>query len=284
MAERLANLEVRIGSVRQLSTVVTAMRGIAVARSREARERLDGIRAYAASIAAAIGEALSLLPEPPPSATDGGRHAIVAFCAEQGFAGTFNERVLDAVGALTEAEGERPHSLFLIGDRGLMVADERGLGIDWSTRMISHVVEAAELAERIVQALDDRLESEDITEVTIVHTGLSQGARTDMVVKRLIPFDYSRFQTARPADPPLITLPPQRLVEGLAQEYVFAELCEAAIISFAAENEARTRAMIAAKNNVGKTLDELTALSRQLRQEEITNEVIELAGRRGDEA
>ena len=48
-------------------------------------------------------------------------------------------------------------------------------------------------------------------------------------------------------------------------------------LSFAAENEARMRAMIAARDNVEETLSGLVALSRQLRQEEITNEIVELA-------
>jgi len=73
---------------------------------------------------------------------------------------------------------------------------------------------------------------------------------------------------------------PQILLAELAEEYVFAELCEALTLSLAAENEARMRAMTAAKSNVGKMLDDLIALSRQLRQEEITNEIIELGGRK----
>ncbi|MFZ2468739.1 MAG: F0F1 ATP synthase subunit gamma, partial [Parvibaculum sedimenti] len=69
----------------------------------------------------------------------------------------------------------------------------------------------------------------------------------------------------------------QVLLAKLVEEYVFAELCEAVMLSFAAENEARMRAMIAARSNVAKTLDGLIARSRQLRQEEITNEIVELA-------
>ena len=88
------------------------------------------------------------------------------------------------------------------------------------------------------------------------------------------------FRARRNSSPPIITLPPQTLLIELAEEYVFAELCEALTLSLAAENEARMRAMTAAKSNVTKMLDELLARSRQLRQEEITNEIIELGGRK----
>ena len=67
-------------------------------------------------------------------------------------------------------------------------------------------------------------------------------------------YDFGRFSTASPAtprrNPPLITLAPQRLLSRLAEEYIFAQLCEAIMLSFAAENEARMRAMIAARTNV----------------------------------
>ncbi|WP_454854591.1 F0F1 ATP synthase subunit gamma [Rhizobium binxianense] len=285
MIERLSDVEARIGSVRQLSAVVTAMRGIAATRSREARNRLDGIRAYADAIAAAIGQALTLVPE-LPAATLSNRaesgHAIIALCAEQGFAGTFNERVLDTAQAIVAAGPHRSKRLLLVGDRGLMVAGERSLKIEWSAPMITHVDHAADLAGRIVEALYDRIEAQDISEVTIVYTAPGAAADLEIIRKRLVPFDYRRFRLALPAEPPLITLPPQRLAESLAEEYVFAELCEAVILSFAAENEARTRAMIAAKTNVAKTIDSLTALSRQLRQEQITSELIELSSGIGE--
>ena len=113
---------------------------------------------------------------------------------------------------------------------------------------------------------------------TVVHAAPSLG-EVHVVDRSLAPFDFARFPRAKNPSPPIITLPPQILLAELAEEYVFAELCEALTLSLAAENEARMRAMTAAKSNVAKMLDELVARSRQLRQEEITNEIIELGGR-----
>jgi F-type H+-transporting ATPase subunit gamma len=49
------------------------------------------------------------------------------------------------------------------------------------------------------------------------------------------------------------------------------------MLSFAAENEARMRAMIAARTNVHDRLTALTGDFRRLRQEEITSEIVELS-------
>ena len=95
MIERLADISARIDGTRQLSAVVNAMRGIAAARAQQARSQLIAVDSYAATIAAAIGRVLAMLPSAPP---DGARRstrlALVLFCAEQGFAGAFSEHVL----------------------------------------------------------------------------------------------------------------------------------------------------------------------------------------------
>ncbi|WP_108257612.1 F0F1 ATP synthase subunit gamma [Mangrovicoccus ximenensis] len=113
--------------------------------------------------------------------------------------------------------------------------------------------------------------------MTLVHADPRPGGVPEIAVKRLAPFDYARFPLRPSAIPPRIALPPRDLLERLAEEHVFAELAEAVMLSFAAENGARMRAMVAARDNTAETLEALTGLARRLRQEEITGEIVELA-------
>lgn len=279
MTERLSDVTARIASVNQLEAVITAMRSVAAARSHEARAQLDGIRAYARIIGDAIGNALAFVPQPTYSGTaahhpDG--QAIIALCSEQGFCGAFNDRVLGAVGRM-QAAANLGTEILLVGDRGLMVAEERGLAVDWSAPMVAHTAQVPALAGQISEELYRRLDAGKISRVAVVHALPNDAGAIDIAEKVLVPFDFGRFPLPRAAAPPLVTLPPRMLLAGLAEEYVFAELCEAIMLSFAAENEARMRAMISARNNVMETLEHLTARARQLRQEDITNEIIELA-------
>lgn len=168
MTERLSDVTERIASVNQLATVITAMRSVAAARSHEARAQLDGIRAYARIIADAIGNALAF---GPPQTRSGASQrqscgqAIVALCSEQGFCGDFNERVLDAVSRLQAATTSYGKELLLVGDRGLMVADEWGLAVNWSAPMVAHTAQVAELAGRIGEELYPRLDAGQISRV-----------------------------------------------------------------------------------------------------------------------
>ncbi len=277
MSGKASEVESRIGTVHQLEAVITAMRGSAAARSREARSRLDGIRAYAAVIGGAIGEALALAPESDPQPRkpqSPQRHVVIVLSSEQGFAGTFNERVLDAAERHLKAKGSE---LLIVGDRGAMVAVERGLVFDWSAPMVAHAQEVPLLASRITEALYSRLEKDQASRVTVIHAVPAPSASIEIVERSLLPFDFARFKVVPRSIPPITTLPPAQLLAELAEEYIYAELCEEVMLSFAAENEARMAAMIAARSNVARKLDELVASFRRLRQEEITSEIIELS-------
>ena len=277
MSGKLGEVESRIGTVHQLEAVITAMRGRAAARSREARSRLDGIRAYAAAISGAIGQALALVPEPDPQprkSRSPQAHVVIVLSSEQGFAGTFNERVLDAAEQHLKANGSE---LLIVGDRGAMVAAERGLVFAWAASMVAHAEEVPRLAGRITDALYSRLEQDQVARVTVIHAVPAPSASVEIVERTLLPFDFARFKVTPRSIPPITTLPVEQLIADLAEEYVYAQLCEEVLLSFAAENEARMVAMIAARNNVARKLDELVANFRRLRQEEITGEIIELS-------
>jgi len=58
---------------------------------------------------------------------------------------------------------------------------------------------------------------------------------------------------------------------------VHAQLCEAALQAFAAENQARMESMASAHNEIERQLSQLQGQQRVVRQEEITAEIIELA-------
>ena len=198
-------------------------------------------------------------------------------CAEQGFVGTFNQRVLDAAETHLKAGSAE---LLVVGDRGAMVAAERGLVFGWSAPMVAHAEEVPMLASRITDALYSRLERRQARRVTVVHAVPAPSASIEVVERMLLPFDFARFKVTPHSVLPITTLPSEQLLAELAEEYVYAELCEEVMLSFAAENEARMQAMIAARSNVSRKLDELVASFRRLRQEEITGaKIIELLRR-----
>lgn len=274
MAERLADIVTQIQNVRQLEAVVTAMRGIAASRAQKGRSLLAGIEAYTDVVSRAIGEALNLLPNDVIASHPDrrARPGLILFCAEQGFAGTFTEHVLDA------ASGDLRDALNLIvGTRGLVIARERGVQPAWSAPMTTHVDAIPSFANRLADALYDHVASGIVAQVDILFSRSTPGSGIVIDRHSLLPIDFRRFARPIEKQAPLITLSPPALLERLAAEYIFAQLCQAAMHAFEAENVARMLAMASAKTNIETKLATLSRRERQLRQEEITTEIVELA-------
>lgn len=273
MTERLADVTARIGGIQQLGAVVNAMRGIAAARVQQAAGQLAAVDRYAAVIAAAIGRALVLAPAAPPGAARKPAHpALVLFCAEQGFAGPFSGRVLDAAG-----DGLGTSELFLVGTRGRTALAERGVEAGWHGAMPSHSPGIPKLANRIAQALYKRIAEGAVDRLDVVFSQWEGGQGIRVERQRLFPFDLTAFPHPKATSAPLLNLAPAALLWDLTADYMHAQLCKAALHAFAAENQARMEAMAAARSGIERQLSSLQAKQRQVRQEEITAEIIELA-------
>ena len=111
----------------------------------------------------------------------------------------------------------------------------------------------------------------------LVCARVADGAAARVVVEALLPFDaqpYPAMQTARPTA--ISNLRPMALIDGLVDELLFAQLAHATAESFASENAARLAAMQAATDNVADKLEQLARLERELRQEEITTELLDI--------
>ncbi len=278
MTERLAEIDARVGGIRQLGSVVNAMRGIAAARARQADTQLAAVDRYAAIIVAAIRQALALSPESRPdpvrpySPGSGARTAMVVFCAEQGFAGAFSQRVLDVAGDEL-AQGE----LFLIGTRGNTALRERGIEAGWTCAMPARSPGIPKLADRITEAVSGRIARGAVDRLEVVFSRWHPGAGITVERRPLFPFDLAAFGRPPQANPPLLYLAPRILLQDLTADYMHAQLCQAALHGFAAENQARMQAMAAAHTQIDRELSVLEATQRIVRQEEITAEIIELA-------
>ncbi len=272
MTERLADIRARVEGMRQLGGVVNAMRGIAAARAQQARSQLVAVDSYAATIARAIGRVQTSAARRPVTATrESKRQAVVVFCAEQGFAGAFSEHVLDSIRNLPPQS-----NLFLIGTRGRALADERGLLAGWYSAMPSQSLGIPKLADRICDAVYTRIAAGSLNSLDAVFAECHAGDAMSVVHRRLLPLAPSDLPHVSDGNVPLQNLPSETLLATLTDDYLHAQLCHSALHAFAAENEVRMRAMAAAHSHIEHKLVDLRANERLVRQEEITEEIIEL--------
>lgn len=270
MTERLADISARIEGIRELGAVVNAMKGIAAARAHVARGQVDAVDSYAETIAMAMSRVLGPdSAETGPDQDAGNRMGLLVFCAEQGFAGAFSERVLDRINGASGAE-----TLFLIGTRGLSIATARGLTPHWNAPLPSHTPGIPKLAGEITTAIYAAVAARRIDCLDVIFTGWQAG-RPALVRQHLFPIDLANLPPAS-RNRPLMQLSPSTLIASLGQDYFNAQVCKAALHAFAAENEARMEAMSSAGTQIARELETFQATLRRVRQEAITAEIIEL--------
>jgi F-type H+-transporting ATPase subunit gamma len=204
-------------------------------------------------------------PRPP-------RRAAVVFLAEEGFVGNFSEKILDALDREAQAA-----ALLLVGSRGSALARERGLDPRWQGAMPSRTQSVPKLADTLAAAIYEGVADGAIEALDVFHATV--GAAGTIATRRLplLPFDPSAMPGTAGRGEPLLQLPAPDLLLKLAGEYLHAQLCQAALHAFAAENQARMQAMAGAHAQIGRMLDALQTRQRIVRQEEITAEIIELA-------
>lgn len=277
MSKRLRMVKQQLETVSHLDAVMTAMRGIAAAHLSEARIQLDGIREYTDTIEIAIGEVLAFLPanSAPDAVAAHGGELVIVLSAEQGFVGAFNEWIFDAVSGYIA--NPSAHALIVVGSRGRMAARSRGMSKFQGFAMATRVQAIPALAIKLADNLYERMSSVGYRRVSIIYPYFSDSGEIDIITRSLIPFDYSRFDQPVRQVPPLLTIDPGTLIDHLAREYIFAELCDALVRSYVAENEARVRSMVRAKTNVVTIQESLRLTYQQLRQDQITAEISELA-------
>lgn len=277
--ERYTQIRQRIGSVHELLEVTAAMRSLAAVRVQQAQQALTGIRQYTAVISDAMGEALPLLSPgvevlgAVAEGFDRRRRALLMFASEHGFVGGFNESLVEkAERELADKGGE----LFVVGGRGALVAEEKGLPVNWAIAMATHPDQVIEVSQRVAMELYRRFAAGEIGRIDLVFPRYQAGGRSTVDSLTLLPLDLTRFRGRIPTMTPLLNLSPETLVEELVEEYFFAELSHAAMESFISENGARLQVMDSAHETVEGKLDELSKLANRVRQEEVTTELLDI--------
>lgn len=273
MTERLQEVTARIGNVRELGGIVDSMRSLAAVRVQQARRVALAVETYAATIQDALVRIAPLLPaaQEPRNSEKAGKTGAIVFCAEQGFAGLFSEHVLDAL-----QDDEKNH-LFLIGTRGNAIARARGIMAKWTAPAVQSPASVPELADSITREIGRQVVAGNLTQVRVIVSQSSEEGKLSVTRQSLFPLDPALLRKSDVRGPvPLVNVAPQKLMTDLVADYIFSQLCLAALKSFGSENQARSERMTAAHHEITRQLKLLEQLQRSVRQEEITSEIIEL--------
>lgn len=267
--EKLPRLKARISTLQELRDLMRAMRALAASHVQEAQNALDGIRHYVTVIEDSITEVVGLLPESNGrslSTFSSADAVLIVVCSEHGFTGAFNDALLDcAATKLTQGR-----QLGIIGQRGAMLADERGLDIAWRFPMATHVRGVLSVTRQIADHLAN------VATADIIFGRYRRGGFYDVEATTILPLRPDLLAKTERHSRPLHQIEPYKLLQRVADEYLFAEINRAVMESLASENGARLRVLGAADTNIGDKLETLRRQENSLNQEAITSELLDI--------
>jgi F-type H+-transporting ATPase subunit gamma len=267
-------LRARARTIAQLADIVQAMRTLANAQRRRAQERFAGLMRYAAGTRAALEEALALMegeaevPSRPAAAVVW----VVALSSEHGFVGSLDDRLLDVASSVSRARGAR---LIVVGARGVRLARERGVDAEDGGAMPVTLAAVQQTAQRLIDELFGAIAEGSVTELHLVFAEHRGPLGWEPRALQLFPPAVSASPRTAGSEP-IHTLAPSLLVVRAIEEYAFAQVSWAVGEAYACERAARFLVMDAARRHIQDKLAELRALERQLRQETITSEILEV--------
>ena len=209
------------------------------------------------------------------TATPPRKSGLVVFCAEHGFCGGFNGHPLRASEMAIEQNRESV-MLIAVGSRGGQICREHGLRPDLVLPMAAHCAGVTAAARRVAAELYRMFSTNQVGSVEVIYTQQAGTPFAHVEHHRLLPLEVPvadrRWERVRP----IINVSPRRLFDDMMGEYFFATLENAAMQSFFSENSTRFRAMEAAYRNIQNKSADLIAVSRRLRQEAVTTEILDL--------
>ena len=271
----------RIRSVENTGKVTNAMSLIAASKMRRAQNSVLQGRPYAEKIYEVIahlaaqpdedGEALHPLLEVRPT----NRIGLLAITPDRGLAGGMHSNINRRVAQFILNQSVPTRSI-AVGRKGRDFMARYGQDLlavfaDLGDRPL--VVDTLPISRMLI----DNFLSGEMDEVYIVYTRFVSTMSQEPVVQKLLPVTPAELSATDRSgfiyEPDTLTV-----LGSLLPQFVDMEVYHAMLESIASEQSARMVAMRNATDNAKSLADDLTLVMNKLRQDSITNELLDLVG------
>jgi F-type H+-transporting ATPase subunit gamma len=269
-----SDIERSIGSFRAIDDIVGAMKAYAGAAIRKTGELVQNVRVYENNVLLAMADLSAHDPGITLEVPTRGKRIVVAFGSSQGLCGPYNERLAAAVAAFA-LPGD---ALFVIGKRLHNAFDVRHISCVAYDDAVGSVGGIGEALKKTVERLKRVYAQEEYDSITLVFMTIPE-KEPQVNVERILPPDRERVQAIRPVRfPPLTYLGTHEVFARVLEEFLFISLYRCYLESLRSENWFRLRSMEGASESLKRRLADLGSLRKFARQEEITEEMLEILG------
>jgi len=281
----LEHLRHRIASTQDLKSIVRVMKSLSAASISHYEQAARRLGDYETAVDEALQVVLmsGAVPLDAPQAATC-HAALVVIGSDRGLCGRFNEIVADAAIALIEdlKESHDSVSLLAVGTSGAQRLETAGHVPEALFAQPGSVSGLARTIETVLLQLDAWQRQRAVDRVLVVYNA-ETGRKGESEVRHetLLPMAPADLAALAAREWPSRTLPvfdgePAAVLAALVRERLFIALMLAGASSLAAEHATRLAAMQAADRNIDDKLEEMEGDFRRLRQENITEELMDI--------
>ena len=284
-------IKTRIGSVRNIAQVTRALQAVSASRVRKAMEAVEGTRPYSEKawqvLTHIAGQPGRNNLHPLLTKRETVENAIVVLISgDRGLAGPYNTNVM---------RFEREQFKDFPANVGYIPVGRKGTELLYR-RQANVLAQFADLPAEptfndvsAIGALivDDFLEGK-ADEVYLVYTDFVNMIRQVPTVKKLLPLEFesmeglvqSSFNEGQSGPHAAYTYEPGQveILDEIVPRFTALQVFQAVLESFASEHAARMVAMKNATDNASELRSALTLEYNKVRQQSITNEMLDIAG------
>jgi F-type H+-transporting ATPase subunit gamma len=265
-------IETKIKTHNDLRDIVNAMKAFSGLNIKKTAESLHSVRQYEEGIKDAISSLVLYYPAAGAVLESGTKRILVIFGSDLGLCGSFNDRLAEFIASARESGDD----IFVIGRMLREKLDTMDIRYIDSLESVATVegIRAAmlESSRKIAKLYSER----KAANLVFIFSCLRGKTETpEFIVEKILP-PSSGPGAVRFRERPQLYLAPEFIFNELLGEFLYISLYRCYIESIRAENWYRFKSMERAMENIGTKIRDLNALYRYSRQEEITQEIIEI--------
>ncbi|MGV0819124.1 F0F1 ATP synthase subunit gamma [Martelella sp. AMO21009] len=281
MTQTLELLTRRAETMDSIRGIVRTMKTMSAINAAPYEQAAHAIEAYRATVLDGLHAFITVEGPLPEVFENAAERVTIAFGSDHGLCGNYNELLAEEV--LRGSGDEAPTRVICIGAQLEDALAGQGIAADTALLPPANVDGLGRLAGRLITLIDDIQGARGGAGMTVslVFMQRAEHGRQAPVTRRLLPLDpaMTGALAARPwtsRSLPTFSLPPGRLLAALVRSFLFTELFLAAAEALVTENAARLARMQQAERAIDDRREELVGEMRQLRQSEITTELLDV--------
>jgi len=280
----LRDIKQRIAGVKKTQQITRALKMVAAVKFRKAQQAILQARPYARRLSNIMGHIASDVDRSlhPLLAVREPKHVgYVIITADQGLCGSFNANIIRKAEAEIEAQIDSEVSLILIGKKATDYFSKRNYHILGSYLKFFKEL-TFQRADEIEDLVRDLYLQRKLDRIYLIYNEFKTAMRQDVTIEQLLPVVPVAPEVRQKLIEFAFEPDAVKILDTLIPRYLNVTIWRVLLESYASEMGARMTAMEYATENASNIISDLTMEYNRLRQEKITDEILEIVN--GSEA